>query len=74
METTRTVDRVLKPVLYERAGVPAYWMLDAEEATLTVLELEDGRYVERAVVGEGGVFEAEVPFSVRVGVSRSGVR
>jgi Uma2 family endonuclease len=24
--TTRTVDRVLKPVLYERAGVPAYWM------------------------------------------------
>lgn len=71
--TTRTVDRVLKPVLYERAGVPAYWMLDAEEAMLTVLELEDGRYVERAVVGEGGVFEATVPFAVRVGVSRSGV-
>ncbi|MFF0264249.1 Uma2 family endonuclease [Kribbella sp. NPDC004536] len=72
VSTTRTVDRVLKPVLYERAGVPAYWMLDVEVGTLTVLELEGGRYVERAVVGEGGVFEAEVPFPVRVGVSRSG--
>jgi len=48
VSTTRTVDEVLKPVLYERAGVPAYWMLDAEEARLTVLELENGRYVERA--------------------------
>ncbi|TCC18252.1 Uma2 family endonuclease [Kribbella speibonae] len=71
VSTTRTVDRVLKPVLYERAGVPAYWLLDAEEATLTVLELVAGSYVERAVVAEGGVFEAEVPFPVRVGVSRS---
>lgn len=72
VSTTRTVDRVLKRVLYERAGVPAYWMLDAEEATLTVLELEDGRYVERAVVGADQVFEAVVPFAVRVEVSRSG--
>lgn len=63
---TRTVDQVLKPVLYERAGVPAYWMLDAEEARLTVLELENGRYVERAVVSGNEVFEAERPFSVRV--------
>jgi Uma2 family endonuclease len=77
--TTRWVDELLlavevvvstKPVLYERAGVPAYWMRDAEEATLTVLELEDGRYVERATVTEGAVFEAGVPFRVRVEVSR----
>ncbi|TDO64091.1 putative restriction endonuclease [Kribbella sp. VKM Ac-2571] len=74
MSTTRTVDRVLKPVLYERAGVPAYWMLDAEEATLTVFELDGDRYVERAVVTEGKVFEAEVPFPVRVEVNRSVVR
>ncbi|HEY9337392.1 MAG TPA: Uma2 family endonuclease, partial [Kribbella sp.] len=71
--TTRTVDRVLKPVLYERAGVPVYWMLDAEEGVLTVLELEGGRYVERAVVRGGEVFEAEVPFPVRLEVSRRGV-
>jgi Uma2 family endonuclease len=70
VSTTRTIDRVLKPVLYERAGVPSYWMLDAEEGTLTVLEMEGARYVERAVVTAGGVFEAEVPFAVRVEVSR----
>ncbi len=70
VSTTRMVDQLLKRVLYEQAGVPAYWMLDAEEERLTVLELEDGRYVERAVVTEGGVFEAEVPFAVRVEVSR----
>lgn len=64
--TTRMVDQLLKRALYEETGVPAYWMLDAEEAILTVLELEGGRYVERAVVREGGVFEAEVPFPVRV--------
>ena len=66
VSTTRTVDQVLKPVLYQRAGVPSYWMLDAEEATLTVLELDDGRYVERAVVGGKDAFEAERPFPVRV--------
>jgi Uma2 family endonuclease len=66
VSTTRTVDQVLKPVLYERAGVPSYWMLDAEEGRLTVLELEDGRYVERAVVVGKEAFEAELPFPVRV--------
>lgn len=70
VSTTRTVDRVLKPALYERAGVPAYWMLDAEEATLTVLELEDGRYVERVVARKGEVFEATFPFQVKVAISR----
>jgi Uma2 family endonuclease len=66
VSTTRTVDQVLKPALYERAGVPAYWILDAEEARLTVLELEGGRYVERAVVTGKDSFEAELPFPVRI--------
>jgi Uma2 family endonuclease len=66
VSTTRTVDQVLKPVLYERAGVPSYWMLDAEEGRLTVLELEDGRYVERTVVVGKEAFEAALPFPVRV--------
>ncbi|GAA1605932.1 Uma2 family endonuclease [Kribbella hippodromi] len=64
--TTRTVDQVLKPVLYERAGVPAFWVLDPEAERLTVYELEDRRYVERAVVTGDEAFEARVPFPVRV--------
>jgi Uma2 family endonuclease len=66
VSTTRTDDQVLKPVLYERGGVPAYWMLDAEETSLTVLELEGGRYVERAVVTGNDAFETELPFPLRI--------
>lgn len=63
---TRTVDEVLKRRLYERAGVASYWMFDPQQAKLTVLELEHRRYVERAVVSGDQVFEAEVPFPVKV--------
>ncbi|WP_277876976.1 Uma2 family endonuclease [Kribbella rubisoli] len=66
VSTTRTVDQVLKPVLYGRAGVPAYWILDAEETKLTVLELVDGVYVERDVVVGEKVFEATLPFPVEI--------
>jgi hypothetical protein len=41
-------------------------VLDPDEAVLTVLELSDGRYVERAVVKGSEAFEAERPFPVRI--------
>ncbi|WP_241996261.1 Uma2 family endonuclease [Kribbella antiqua] len=63
---TRTVDQVFKRKLYETAGVASYWMFDPDEVRLTALELEEGRYVERAVVSEDEVFEAEIPFPVKV--------
>ncbi|MER7249622.1 Uma2 family endonuclease [Kribbella sp. NPDC000426] len=66
VSTTRTVDQVLKPELYARAGVPAYWIFDPVEEELTVLELADGSYQVRAVVSGNDVFEAELPFSVRI--------
>jgi len=53
---TRMVDELLKRRVYEQAGVASYWMVDPENASLTVLELEGGRYVERAVVGGDEVF------------------
>lgn len=62
--TTRMTDKLLKRSLYEQAGVDAYWMLDPDEVSLTVLELEDGRYVERAVICGDEVFEADRPFVV----------
>jgi len=64
--TTRLVDQLVKRRVYEEAGVDAYWMFDPDQAVLTVLELEDGRYQERAVVQGDEVFEARRPFSVRV--------
>lgn len=51
---------------YQESGVASYWLFDPEDEVLTVLELVDGQYVERAVVKGDDVFEAEFPFGVRV--------
>ena len=63
---TRSKDLVLKRNLYQEAGVASYWIVDPEAEVLTVLELEDGRYVERAVVKGDDAFDAQLPFPVRV--------
>ncbi|WP_020391237.1 Uma2 family endonuclease [Kribbella catacumbae] len=63
---TRSKDLVLKRGLYEEAGVTSYWMFDPDAEVLTVLELEGGRYVERAVVKGDDAFDAELPFRVRI--------
>ena len=35
---------------YAAAGIPEYWILDPDHDTLTILQLADGRYTERAVL------------------------
>jgi Uma2 family endonuclease len=64
--STRHIDRGTKRLAYEAAGVPAYWLVDPDVPSLTVLELEDGRYVERATVAGDEPFHATVPFAVSV--------
>ncbi len=64
--TTRVMDVQVKRELYEQTGVASYWIFDPIDQMLTVLELVDGVYVERAVVKGDDVFEAELPFAVRV--------
>jgi Uma2 family endonuclease len=66
---TRSKDLVLKRNLYEEAGVAAYWIFDPEAKILTVLELENSRYVERAVVKAEEAYDAEIPFPVRISPS-----
>ncbi|QNE18353.1 Uma2 family endonuclease [Kribbella qitaiheensis] len=63
---TRAKDLLLKRGLYEDADVLSYWIFDPDQEQLTVLELVDGRYVERAVVKGSDAFEAELPFPVRI--------
>jgi Uma2 family endonuclease len=63
---TRSKDLVWKRQAYEEAGVASYWIFDPEDELLTVLELEGRRYVERAVVKGDDVYDARLPFSVRV--------
>ncbi len=63
--SNRAADLVTKRRLYEKAGVESYWIFEPVEAVLTVLELVNGRYVERTFKDDD-VFEAERPFPVRI--------
>ena len=42
--STQCHDRLTKYNLYERAGVPEYWIVSPEERTVQVSTLVDGRY------------------------------
>jgi Uma2 family endonuclease len=64
--STRHIDLGTKRLAYEAAGVPAYWLVDPDGPSLTVLELDAGRYVERATVAGNEAFHATVPFAVTV--------
>ncbi len=42
--SSRRQDEVLKRGLYERAGVPEYWLVDPDAETVKVFRSEGGRY------------------------------
>lgn len=62
--SNRRTDLTLKRSLYETHGVPSCWFVDVDEPSLTVLELEDGGYVERVAVQGEESWTAERPFPV----------
>jgi Uma2 family endonuclease len=51
LSTDRNRDLVRKRQIYAEAGVLEYWPVDPRNDTVTQLELRDGAYVERAVLG-----------------------
>lgn len=67
------LDREVKHGIYERWGVTSYWIIDPLRPSLTVWELEEGRYVVRAQVEGDDVAELTMPFSVRVRPTGFGV-
>jgi Uma2 family endonuclease len=48
-----TRDLVTKRSEYAHAGIPEYWTVDPQTETITVVRLEDARYVEHGVFGRG---------------------
>lgn len=50
LSSDRRRDLVRKRQVYAEAGVPEYWIFDPRQDTATLLELQDGQYVERAVL------------------------
>ena len=53
LSTDRSRDLVRKRQIYSEAGVREYWPIDPRNDTVTQLELRDGEYFERAVLGPG---------------------
>ena len=51
LSTDRNRDLVRKRQIYAEAGILEYWPIDPRNDTVTQLELHDGEYVERAVLG-----------------------
>ena len=62
--SSRWMDPHVKRAKYEAAGVPAYWIADPQAPRVTVLELEDGRYVERAVLEPGAEVALSRPYDL----------
>lgn len=64
--STRRVDRLLKRDRYEEAACPSFWLVDPVEPSVLVLELEDGRYVERGVARGTERLEVTLPYALTI--------
>ena len=51
LSSDRSRDLIRKRQIYAEAGILEYWLMDPRNDTVTQLELRDGAYVERAVLG-----------------------
>jgi Uma2 family endonuclease len=61
-------DRSLKKAVYERMGVPSYWLVDPdrERPALTVFELQGSSYREAATVAGDQGWDASRLFPVQI--------
>ena len=49
---------------FERAGTPAFWLVEPEGPSLTAYQLREGRYELAAEVAAGESWTATVPYEV----------
>jgi len=68
--TTAWIDEGRKLTLYEEAGVAHYWLADAAEPSITVLDLIDGRYEQTARGRRDEVLTLHKPFTIELVASR----
>lgn len=66
-------DLLIKYAIYEQTGVPEYWILNREAATISVNVLRDGRYVERPLVNGLAMSEVLPGFEIDVAALFAGV-
>lgn len=68
--SSRRIDRVLKRERYERAGTPAYWIVDPAGPNLLACELRGDHFEEVAHVEPGQTWTASLPFAVTLTPAR----
>lgn len=65
--STRRRDLGAKVAMYARFGVPEYWFVDHDRATVIVYRLEDGTYRRETLIGDAPLTSPLLPgFSVTV--------
>jgi Uma2 family endonuclease len=62
--STRSKDLLLKRGLYEQSGVSSYWIVDPDDASVLVLELQGGEFAEVAHVVGGDVLSLGRPYPI----------
>ena len=63
-------DRFVKRVVYERAGVSEYWVVDPEERSIEVLSLDGGRYRSAGYVTSDQVLTSRILAGLQLPLSR----
>lgn len=58
--STASLDQLVKRQLYARHGVREFWLVSPEASTVEVLELHEGAYRRRALVGRGDTVTSSV--------------
>lgn len=65
--STAMHDLNTKKAMYERIGVPSYWIIDPDQPSMEVFEVDpEGRYQLVAKVTGREAFQAQRPFPVRI--------
>jgi Uma2 family endonuclease len=64
--STKALDLTEKRLVYAHARIPAYWLVDPDAQTLTILELKGGSYHDVTVVGAQSSVEVSVPFTMTI--------
>ena len=64
--STRRIDTLLKRDRLQAAGAPSYWLVDPLSVSITVLELDEGRYREVAHVVGDETCEVLLPYPMTI--------